>query len=145
MTQPELSAVVVWPSGKVSAACGRAAHVYIIAAIGEACAAMVQKDGMLVAHNRALVDVPVECGGGLPRQRHLAFLAAFAAHAEPAFRAVDIFEVETGELADSQPAAVQHLEDSAVACRMRAFLLHKTKDDVTDSPASRLARRADSD
>ena len=84
---------------------------------------MIQEDGALVAHDRALGQIAFQRVGGLPRQRHLPFFAAFAAHAQPALGAVDIVEVEPDQLADAHAAAVEQLEDGAVARRMRALQL----------------------
>ena len=51
---------------------------------------MVEEDGAFVAHDRALVEIAIQRFGGLARQRHLTLLAALAAHAQPAFGAVEI-------------------------------------------------------
>jgi hypothetical protein len=45
----------------------------------------------------------------------LAFLAALTSHAEPAFRAVEIFEIEPYKFADAEAATVKQLKDKNVA------------------------------
>ncbi len=84
---------------------------------------MVEKHGVLAAHYGAVGEVALQGLGGFAGQRSLALLAAFAAHAQPALGAVQIFQVQSGQLADAQPAAVEELEDGAVAHRMRALQL----------------------
>ena len=71
----------------------------------------------------ALGQVALQRFGGLAGQRHLALLAALAAHAHPALGAVEIVEVQPGQFADAHAAAVEQLEDGAVARRMRPLQL----------------------
>ena len=83
----------------------------------DAFAAMIQDDRALVAHDGTLVEIALQRVRGLARKRNLALLAALAAQAQPAFGAVDIVEIEPDQLADAHPAAVEQLEDGAVARR----------------------------
>ena len=77
--------------------------------------AVIEEDGALLAHDGTFGEVALQGLGGLAGKRHLAFLFAFAADAEPAFGAVEIFEVEAGQFADADAAAVEQFEDGAVA------------------------------
>ena len=87
------------------------------AARGEPSAAMVQEHGGLVAHHGPLGQVALQRLGGLAGHGHLALLAALAAHAQPALGAVQVFQVQPRQLADAHAAAVEQLEDGAVARR----------------------------
>ncbi len=86
---------------------------------------MVEKHGPLVARDRPLGEIPFERRGGLAGQRHLALLLALAAHAHPCLlrRAVEIVQIQPGQLADPQAAAIEDFEHGAVARRVRPLQL----------------------
>ncbi len=89
------------------------------AAGGETGAAAVDEQSILLC--RADGEVKVERFGGFRGVGHEAFLAALAADAEPAFGAVEVFEVEADALADAEAAAVEEFEDGVVAFGLVLF------------------------
>ena len=89
----------------------------------QALAAMVQKNRAFVSHHGALGQVALQRAGGLAGQRHLAFFAPLAAHAQPSLGAIHIFQIQPGQLAHADAAAVEQLENGAVARRERALQL----------------------
>lgn len=89
------------------------------AAGGEAGAAAVDEQG--IVFSLADSEVAFERFGGLRGVGHEAFLAALAADAEPAFGAVEVFEVEADALADAEAAAVEKFEDGVVAFGLVLF------------------------
>ena len=89
------------------------------AAGGETGAAAVDEQSILFC--RADGEVKVERFGGFRGVGHEAFLAALAADAEPAFGAVEVFEVEADALADAEAAAVEEFEDGVVAFGLVLF------------------------
>ncbi len=89
------------------------------AAGGETGAAAVDEQSRLF--RRADGKVMVERFGGFRGVGHEAFLAALAADAEPAFGAVEVFEVEADALADAEAAAVEEFEDGVVAFGLVLF------------------------
>ena len=77
---------------------------------------MVQKYGVLGA--RAGFKITVERCGRFASEGNLALLAALAAHANPAFAEIEIFQIQSHQFADAQAAAVQQFEDGQIARRI---------------------------
>ena len=63
-------------------------------------------------------------------QRHHTLLAPLAEHPDQTVVEVDVAEVEADELADAQPARVEHLEDGPIPARARTVARHRAEQGV---------------
>src|SRR5882724_2783303 len=93
------------------------------AAPGQPSAAVIEEDRRFRGFGFALREIAIERGFSFGAVRDLPLFSAFAANAQPALAAVDIFEVQAHQFAHTQPAAVEEFEYGHVARRMRPFEL----------------------
>ena len=93
------------------------------AAVGQPRAAVIHQQRALARLGGALRQIFFERRRRFLSIRHLALLAALAAHANPALAQIEVVEIEPHQFADAQAAAVQQLEQRDVALGMRPLEL----------------------
>ena len=94
----------------------------------QAFASPIQEDRPRIRAAGPFGEARLECAHGGPAQRGETLAASLAAHACHSMVEVEVVAVEADQLRDAQAAAIERLQDGAVACVLRGG------DDVLSPP-----------